>query len=117
MNTIVHVFYPSQSSLLELIPLVCTYVVMFFYVYFSVKKVEMIKSKLGVAFSAVVTVVASLCMSVGLCSHVGMSNEINAKTIFPYLVIVIGLENILVLTRSVVSTASHLDVKIRVAQV
>lgn len=36
--------------------------------------------------------------------------------IFPYLVVVIGLENILVVTKSVVSTPVHLDVKIRVAQ-
>ncbi len=36
--------------------------------------------------------------------------------IFPYLVIIIGLENILVVTKSVVSTPVHLDVKLRVAQ-
>lgn len=36
--------------------------------------------------------------------------------IFPYLVAVVGLENVLVLTKSVVSTPSHLDVKIRIAQ-
>lgn len=36
--------------------------------------------------------------------------------IFPYLVIIVGLENVLVLIKSVVSTTSHLDVKIRVAQ-
>ncbi len=90
---------------------------MFIYVYWSVKKVEMIKSKLGMAFSALTTVVASLCMSVGLCTYFGMTYEINAKAIYPYLVVIIGLENILVLTKSVVSTAAHLDVKIRVAQV
>lgn len=36
--------------------------------------------------------------------------------IFPYLVMIIGLENVLVITKSVVSTPVHLDVKIRVAQ-
>ena len=36
--------------------------------------------------------------------------------IFPYLVVVVGLENILVITKSVVSTPVHLEVKIRVAQ-
>ena len=36
--------------------------------------------------------------------------------IFPYLVIVIGVENIMVITKSVVSTPFHLDVEIRVAQ-
>jgi len=113
---IIHIFYPSQSSIFELIPLVFTYVAMFIYVYFSVKKVEMITSKFGMSISALATVVASLCMSVGLCTHFGMTFELNSKAIYPYLVVVIGLENILVLTRSVVSTSANLDVKIRVAQ-
>ena len=36
--------------------------------------------------------------------------------IFPYLVMIIGLENLLVITKSVVSTPVHLDVKERVAK-
>ena len=36
--------------------------------------------------------------------------------VFPYLVIVVGVENILVITKSVVSTPVDLEVKIRVAQ-
>ena len=36
--------------------------------------------------------------------------------IFPYLVIVVGVENILVITKSVVSTPVDLEVKMRVAQ-
>ena len=36
--------------------------------------------------------------------------------IFPYLVVIIGLENVLVVTKSVVSTPVHLEVKLRVAQ-
>lgn len=36
--------------------------------------------------------------------------------IFPYLIIVVGVENILVVTKSVVSTPVDLEVKIRVAQ-
>lgn len=39
-----------------------------------------------------------------------------AREIFPYLVVVIGLENVLVLTKSVVSTPVDLEVKLRIAQ-
>ena len=35
---------------------------------------------------------------------------------FPYLVVAIGVENIVVITTSVVTTPVHLDVKLRVAQ-
>ena len=40
----------------------------------------------------------------------------NFSEIFPYLVVIIGLENVLVVTKSVVSTPVYLDVKLRVAQ-
>ncbi|XP_028334261.1 sterol regulatory element-binding protein cleavage-activating protein isoform X5 [Physeter macrocephalus] len=40
----------------------------------------------------------------------------DANEIFPYLVVVIGLENVLVLTKSVVSTPVDLEVKLRIAQ-
>lgn len=62
------------------------------------------------------TVLGSLCMSVGICSFFGLTFSMQGKEIFPYLVILVGIENILVLTKSVVSTPQHLDVKIRVAQ-
>lgn len=39
-----------------------------------------------------------------------------SSEIFPYLVVVIGLENVLVLTKSVVSTPVDLEVKLRIAQ-
>lgn len=39
-----------------------------------------------------------------------------SSEIFPYLVVIIGLENVLILTKSVVSTPVHLEVKYRVAQ-
>lgn len=55
-------------------------------------------------------------MSMGLCFYFGFSLSLQGKEIFPYLVIIVGLENVLVLTKSVTSTDSRLDVKIRLAQ-
>ncbi|XP_073191011.1 sterol regulatory element-binding protein cleavage-activating protein isoform X2 [Lepidochelys kempii] len=42
--------------------------------------------------------------------------QYDSREIFPYLVVVIGLENVLVLTKSVVSTPVDLEVKLRIAQ-
>ena len=47
------------------------------------------------------------------CNHVV---SLSVSEIFPYLVVVIGLENVLVLTKSVVSTPVDLEVKLRIAQ-
>ena len=115
-RAVVHIYYPERFNYLELIPLTFVYFILFLYIYYSVRKIEMVKSKVGMAFSAVVTVIASLGMSVGLCTWFGLRFTLQGRDIFPYLVIIIGLENILVLTRSVVSTPVNLDVKIRVAQ-
>ena len=80
---------------------------LFYYIYLQVK------SKWGLAISAVVTVVASLLMSISICAVFGVTPSVNSGEIFPYLVVIIGLENVLVLTRSVVSTPLNLEVRNR----
>ena len=84
------------------------------------------------------TVIMSLLMSLGICLRCGFNPTLNGSNILPYLVVVIGkkninllillihllilinlflgLENMLVMTKSVVSTPAHLDIKVRVAQ-
>ncbi|CAG9781801.1 unnamed protein product [Diatraea saccharalis] len=116
INELTLIFYPGQFNYRELVPLLITFIGLFLYVYFSVRKIEFIKSKFGLAASAVVTVAGSLSMSMGICFYFGFSLSLQGKEIFPYLVIIMGLENVLVLTKSVTSTDSRLDVKIRLAQ-
>ncbi|KPP65228.1 hypothetical protein Z043_116372 [Scleropages formosus] len=113
----VHVHFKEEIGVAELIPLVTTYIILFAYIYFSTRKIDMVKSKWGLALAAVVTVLSSLLMSVGLCTLFGLTPTLNGGEIFPYLVVVIGLENVLVLTKSVVSTPVDLEVKLRIAQV
>ncbi|XP_060103882.1 sterol regulatory element-binding protein cleavage-activating protein [Heteronotia binoei] len=112
----VHVHFKEEIGIAELIPLVTTYIILFAYIYFSTRKIDLVKSKWGLALAAVVTVLSSLLMSVGLCTLFGLTPTLNGGEIFPYLVVVIGLENVLVLTKSVVSTPVDLEVKLRIAQ-
>ena len=111
-----HILYPGEFNYSDFFPLAMTFLSLFVYVYFSVRKIELVKSKFGMAFSATVTVISSLSMTVGVCFFFGLTLSLSGKEVFPYLVIIVGLENVLVLTKSVVSTPSNLDVKIRVAQ-
>ncbi|KAG8189219.1 hypothetical protein JTE90_013751 [Oedothorax gibbosus] len=115
-SDIVHIQFQDLHTLVEFVPLAIAYVVLFLYIYFSVYKIELVKSKWALAISAVMTVVMSLLMSVGLCLWFGLNPTLSGSEILPYLIVVIGLENMLVLTKSVVSTPVHLDVKLRVAQ-
>ncbi|MCI4391152.1 hypothetical protein PGIGA_G00130930 [Pangasianodon gigas] len=112
----VHIHFKEEIGIAELIPLVTTYIILFAYIYFSTRKIDMVKSKWGLALAAVVTVLSSLLMSVGLCTLFGLTPTLNGGEIFPYLVVVIGIENVLVLTKSVVSTPVDLEVKLRIAQ-
>ncbi|KAG8239294.1 hypothetical protein J437_LFUL019075 [Ladona fulva] len=79
--------------------------------------------QIGVALAAVYTVLASLCMSVGLCFFFGLALSLDGdekgstrRDFYPYMVAVVGLENVLVLTRAAISTPPHLDTKIRIAR-
>lgn len=89
---------------------------MFVYYYFSVRKIDFLKSRFGLAFTAVMTVFLSLKMTMGICFFFGVSLSLQGREIFPYMVVLVGLENVLVLTKSVLATPPHLDAKIRVAQ-
>lgn len=116
-DNVVHIYYKGEHrELIELLPLCVTYFIVFLYLAFAVGKIEMVKSKWGLALSAVLSVVASLVMASGLCSFFGLVTTLDSCEIFPYLIIILGVENILVITKSVVSTPVDLEVKIRVAQ-
>lgn len=86
------VYYPGKFNYHELIPLTISIVGLFIYIYFSLRKTENVKSKIGLAFCAVGTIVASLSMSAGLCFILGLTLSLQGKEIFPYLVILVGLD-------------------------
>ncbi|RWS16320.1 Sterol regulatory element-binding protein cleavage-activating protein-like protein [Dinothrombium tinctorium] len=115
-NEVTHLHFQDQFSMVHYLPLMAVYAMLFIYVYFSVRKIDLIKYKLALALGSVLTVVLSLLMTVGICLWFDFNPTLSGSDILPYLVVVIGLENMLVLTKSVVSTPAHLDIKIRVAQ-
>ncbi|XP_050513824.1 sterol regulatory element-binding protein cleavage-activating protein isoform X1 [Diabrotica virgifera virgifera] len=117
LNDTVLIKYPGEINYVEVVPLVIAFGLLFLYYYFSVRKIEIIKSKLGMAFTATFTIFCNLTMTMGICFFFGLTlNSDGGKGIIPYLTLLVGLENVLVLTKSVVATPLHLDVKIRNAQ-
>lgn len=114
--TITYIFYPGEYQIWEFLPLSVAFVLVFVYVYFSVRKIDVFRSRVLLALCSVLTTLGSLAMSLGLCFFFGLTISLQSKDIFPYLVILVGLENSLVITKSVVSMDETFDVKIRVAQ-
>lgn len=116
-SSVTYIYYPGEFNLIELVPLSIALTVLFVYMHFSIRKVEMIRSRFIVALASVITVLGSLVMSVGFCFFFGLNIWVQSSMgVYPYLLILVGLENCLVLTKSVMTTENNLDVKIRVAQ-
>lgn len=114
--SIMYIYYPGEFRIVEFLPICTALILLFTYIYFSVRKIDVIRSRFLLAVCSVITVLCSLMMSLGLCFFFGLTISLQSKEIFPYLVILVGLENCLVITKSVVSTDETFDVKIRVAQ-
>ena len=112
-DTVTHIHYTYQRSWSELVRLVALYVILGSYIYFSVRKIDFLKSKLGMAFLTVATIISSLIMSVGLCVYFGLSPE-NHMAI-PYVLCLNSVQNLLAITRSVVNTENEHGVEERVA--
>lgn len=110
------IYYPGKLNILEFLPLVFTLALLFFYFYFFVKKMDLIRSRIILAIAAILTILGSLVMSLGFCFFFGLTISNQLKGILPYLVVLVGLENVLVITKCVLSTDETLDVKIRVAR-
>lgn len=115
-EAITYIYYPSEFNWLEFLPMCTAFLLLFIYVYFSVRKIDLFKSRIVVATSAVVTVLSSLLMTLGLCFFFGLTISMQSRGVLPYLIMLFGLENVLVITKSVVSTDDKFDVKIRIAQ-
>lgn len=115
-SSITYIYYPSEFNLFEFVPMCIAFLILFAYVYFSVRKMDVFKSRLVLASCAVMTVLSSLLMTLGLCFFFGLTSSMQSRGVLPYLIILFGLENVLVITKSVVSTDEKFDVKIRIAQ-
>ncbi|KAG0365252.1 hypothetical protein BC939DRAFT_441487 [Gamsiella multidivaricata] len=92
------------------------YFVMFLYISLSVGRVDLVKSKYGLGFAAVTTVFVSLLMSIGLCSVFGVTLTLMPWEILPFMIIVVGVENINILVHAVVETSMDLPVRERVGR-
>uniref|UniRef100_A0A183V5Z7 SSD domain-containing protein n=1 Tax=Toxocara canis TaxID=6265 RepID=A0A183V5Z7_TOXCA len=114
-STFVHVFYRPRKYFADYFPLITSYILLMLYIYFSVSKIVMVKSKWGLALAAVITVATALTMTAGICAHIEMMPSLWGAELFPYLALVVGLENTLCLTRSVVYTPPTMDVRSRVS--
>ncbi|KAF9984023.1 hypothetical protein BGZ75_004408 [Mortierella antarctica] len=107
---------PRSNISAEYWLLAMAYFVMFLYISLSVGRVDLVKSKYGLGIAAVATVFVSLLMSIGLCSVFGVTLTLMPWEILPFMIIVVGVENINILVHAVVETSMDLPVRERVGR-
>ena len=112
----VHLYFQNQKHFTEFLPLALAYILVFLIIYFSVRKIDLIKNKFYLACGSVLTIVLSLLSSIGICFWLEFNPTLNGSDMLPYLVVLLSFENVTVLIRSVASTPYHLDMKVRMAQ-
>lgn len=112
----VHLYFQNQKNFYEFLPLALAYGLVFVIIYFSVRRIDLIKNKFILACGSVLTIILSLLSSIGICFWLEFNPTLNGSDILPYLVVLIGFENVSVLIKSVASTPYHLDMKVRMAQ-
>nr|CDS28191.1 sterol regulatory element binding protein [Hymenolepis microstoma] len=111
------VHYRGHNLYMQYAPLVAVYTCLVLYICFSVSKINMVKSKFGLAVSACFTMLASFVMTLSACVTCGlMSPALRGREFFPYLVVLIGFEKLLSVTKAVVNTPIDIPVKYRIAQ-
>ncbi|KRY84042.1 Sterol regulatory element-binding protein cleavage-activating protein, partial [Trichinella pseudospiralis] len=113
---LIHVQYKIKKTWMDYMLLFVSYIILLLYLYVCAQKIEMVKSKWALAFGAGCTVAFSLLMAAGICSHFSLIRRTWLVELFPYLALIVGVENTLCITRSVVSTPVHLEVNIRLAR-
>ncbi|GJE87951.1 sterol regulatory element binding protein cleavage-activating protein [Phanerochaete sordida] len=89
-----------------------------FLVYFwrSIKRMNTVHSRIGLAFTGIVEIIVSTITSLSVCALVGFRITMVPWEIFPIVVIFIGVENMFSIVDAVVKTSIALPVKERIAE-
>ncbi|KAI0373258.1 sterol regulatory element binding protein cleavage-activating protein [Pilatotrama ljubarskyi] len=80
------------------------------------RRMDMVHSRIGLAFTGIVEILVSTITSVSVCALVGFRVTMVPLELFPIIVVFIGVENMGSIVDAVVRTSISLPVKERVAQ-
>eukprot|EP01147_Barroeca_monosierra_P011027 gene11027-3097_t len=115
-DTQVHLYYERRTlSTIERGLLVLAYIVLSLYMLISVGKIKAVMSRAGLALAAASIMTASVTSGVGACCYFGLVRDFKAFEVIPFLVMVIGLDNITTITNAVVSAPPTVAVRFRIA--
>ncbi|TIB96892.1 hypothetical protein E3Q17_03620 [Wallemia mellicola] len=92
------------------------YALFIIYVSISVSRLNQVHSRFGLAITGIVQLCVSTVMSISLLELCGWRLRLLPWTVVPFVIVVVGVENMLTITRAIVSTSISLPVPERVGQ-
>lgn len=116
MINVAKIFFNDITSRGEFLVLLTSYLLVILYIALVMRNVDMVKSKSALAFSAIISVCFGLFMSIGICSFLEIRISLVPWEIFPFLIIVIGIDNVSIITRNVAKIPIDLPVKERIGR-
>ncbi|KAH9890602.1 sterol regulatory element binding protein cleavage-activating protein [Cubamyces lactineus] len=105
----------SRFSVLSLFSY-AAYIAFAVYCFRLFRRMDMVHSRIGLAFTGIVEIVVSTITSVSVCALVGFRATMVPWELFPIIVLFIGVENMGSIVDAVVRTSISLPVKERIAQ-
>lgn len=86
----VHLYFQNQKNFTEFLPLALAYLLVFIFIYLSVRKIDIVKNKFLLACGAVLNIVLVLLTSIGICFWLEFNPTLNGSDILPYFVVLLG---------------------------
>ncbi|CDO68892.1 hypothetical protein BN946_scf185000.g35 [Trametes cinnabarina] len=105
----------SRLSILSLFSFVA-YTAFAVYCFRLFRRMDMVHSRIGLAFTGIVEILVSTITSVSVCALVGFRVTMVPWELFPIIVLFIGVENMGSIVDAVAKTSISLSVKERIAQ-
>ncbi|KAL7283009.1 hypothetical protein ACG7TL_002433 [Trametes sanguinea] len=105
----------SRLSILSLFSFIA-YTAFAVYCFRLFRRMDMVHSRIGLAFTGIVEILVSTITSVSVCALVGFRVTMVPWELFPLIVLFIGVENMGSIVDAVVKTSISLSVKERIAQ-
>ncbi|KAF9068353.1 sterol regulatory element binding protein cleavage-activating protein [Rhodocollybia butyracea] len=93
-----------------------SYAIFFVYVFWSMRQMKSVHSRVGIAFTALVEIVVSTITSLSVCALVGFKVTMVPWELLPIVIVFVGAENMFNLVDAVGRTSVTLTVKQRIAE-
>jgi hypothetical protein len=107
--------HPEESFPTQKVFLLVAYIAMFVWLTRSLSSIRNVHSPFGLAFTACVELVISMTLAVSICALVGVRLTLIPWETLPFVIVVIGSENMFALTNAIIATPTSLNVASRLA--